>query len=74
VSKINPAYKEFRLETPIAKAKEIIITKFLPLIGKVVQNDEMQIECEIGSHLKSKLPDELFVSREPLPKKAGINF
>jgi len=68
VSKINPAYKEITLEKPIAEAKEIITTKFLRLKGKVVRNDEKQIECEFGLHLKSKLLGELFVLVETLPK------
>ena len=59
MSKINPAYKEFTSEKPIAEAKEIIITKFLQLKEKVVRNGEMQIECEFGSHLKFKLLGEL---------------
>ena len=72
--KINPAYKEFTLEKPIAEAKEIIITKFLQLKGKVVRNDKTQIECKFGSHLKSKLLCELFFPGSTLPKKAVIKF
>jgi hypothetical protein len=74
MSKINPVHKQFTLEKPIVEAKQNIITKLLQLKGKVVLNDETQIECEFGSHLKSKLLGELFVSGETLPKKAVINF
>ena len=57
-----------------AEAKQIITTNLLQLKGKVVRNDETQIECEFGSHIKSNLLGELFVSGKALPKKAVINF
>ena len=70
--KINPAHDEITLNKTITEAKQTIVTKLLQLKGKVVRNDETQIECEFGSHLKSKLLGELFVSGETLPKKAVI--
>lgn len=74
MSKITPANKEITISKPIAEAKDIIITKLLQLKGKVIRNDDTQIECEFGSHLKSKLLGELFVSGATLPKKVVINF
>ena len=74
MSLITPAQKEIILNKPIKEAKEILITKLLQLKGKVGRNDETQIESDFGSHFKSKLLGELFVSGETLPKKAVINF
>jgi hypothetical protein len=74
MSEITPVKKEVTINKPTSNAKEIIITKLLQLKGKVVRNDDTQIECEFGSHIKSKLLGELFVSGETLPKKAIIYF
>ena len=74
MSKITPAKKEITINKTAGETKEIIIGKLLQLKGKVIRNDETQIECGFGSHLKSKLLGELFVSGETLPKKAVISI
>ena len=74
MGKITSAKKELTFSKPVSDAKDIILTKLAQLKGNIVQSDETQIECEFGSHLKSKLLGELFVSGETLPKKALIKF
>lgn len=74
MSEINPVNKEIIVSKPIAEAKEKMLSKLLHLKGKVVINDDKYIECDFGSHLKSKLVGELWVKKETLPKKATIKF
>ena len=58
----------------IFDAKNLVTESLLKLKGKIIVNAQNRIECDFGSHLKSKLLGELFVSGSTLPKKAVAVF
>lgn len=71
---VTPAEKELIVRKSIEEVRLSIIKQLETMKGKVVKSDELYIECDFGSLLKSRLLGEFWVSKATLPKKAEIRL
>lgn len=74
MSGLNPVHRETVVTKPVSEVRDIIASRLQILKGKIVRSDDMSIECDFGSLLKSRLLGEFWVSRSTLPKRAMTNF
>jgi hypothetical protein len=74
MSEVNPVHRETTVTKTVSEVRDIITSRLQFLKGKIVMSDDMSMECDFGSLLKSRLLGEFWVSKSTLPKKAMINL
>ncbi len=74
MSGVNQVHKEMTVKKTVSEVRDTITSRVQFLKGRIAQHNDMSIECDFGSLLKSRLLGEFWVSKSTLPQKAIINL